>query len=92
MPTHPHQTHTHPKVAEAAPEAEADSDDDDEAAAAKAEASKAGRASYDYLLSMALWSLTSEKVAALQEDADGAEAEVGFVDGEGGGCRACWPA
>ncbi|KIY93609.1 hypothetical protein MNEG_14354 [Monoraphidium neglectum] len=36
----------------------------------------ASRASYDYLLSMALWSLTYEKVAALQEDADAASAEA----------------
>lgn len=35
------------------------------------------QASYDYLLSMALWSLTEEKVSALQEEADTSEAEVG---------------
>jgi hypothetical protein len=48
----------------------------------------ASRASYDYLLSMALWSLTYEKVAALQEDADAASAEVrGATLGMGFGFR-----
>jgi len=79
-PTHP-STHPsiHPNQASDAAVEPADdneeADDADEGGAPKAD--KSSRASYDYLLSMALWSLTAEKVAALQEDADGAEAEVG---------------
>lgn len=55
-------------------EPEAAEGEEVDAAAAKAEK---GRASYDYLLSMQLWSLTAEKVATLQEEADAAAGEVG---------------
>jgi hypothetical protein len=58
-----------------------------EAAAAEAEGGEAAAAaakfqkeSYDYLLSMQIWSLTYEKVQALQGDADTAAAEVARLE------------
>ncbi|KAK9790352.1 hypothetical protein WJX73_001002 [Symbiochloris irregularis] len=44
------------------------------------EAAAAVKLSFDYLLSMALWSLTAEKVAALQAEAEEQEAEVARVE------------
>eukprot|EP00959_Pyramimonas_sp_CCMP1952_P325278 6808465-Pyramimonas_sp.AAC.1 len=50
----------------------------EEGEALEGEAAAAGalKLSYDYLLSMPLWSLTLEKVEALVSERDGKEAEV----------------
>ena len=72
------------KAEEADGAAAADGDEGAEGGADGAEGAKGGAAkgaSYDYLLSMALWSLTYEKVAALQEEADAAAAEVARLSG-----------
>uniref|UniRef100_A0A7S3VQX9 DNA topoisomerase 2 n=1 Tax=Dunaliella tertiolecta TaxID=3047 RepID=A0A7S3VQX9_DUNTE len=52
------------------------------------ESSRAAHASYDYLLSMAIYSLTWEKVQALEEEADMQAGAVAFLAGTTG--KAMW--
>ncbi|WIA35043.1 hypothetical protein OEZ86_003534 [Tetradesmus obliquus] len=67
------------KDAAAAAAAEAQDDSEEEVGRAAA-AAAAIKESYDYLLSMAIYSLTWEKVQALTEEADAAAAEVARLE------------